>query len=167
MSRAYIVDRVLHWLSALLIFFMLLNMRAQIHIVDYQVKGQVEHRQDAIQTHASVGILLLLVLLVRLVWVGMFKQDIPRHEIAKKSHQAFISLVQFLLYVTVCALAVTGFLMTKNADIPLTVYGFQISDVMESHNQFYGSVHDIHLNLISLFWSLIGIHFVGAIYARR
>ncbi|KZN55816.1 hypothetical protein [Pseudoalteromonas luteoviolacea] len=51
-TQHYIVDRSLHWLAACLILFILMKMSAQIHTINYQIKGQVLHRQDAIQTHA-------------------------------------------------------------------------------------------------------------------
>ncbi len=51
-STSYIVDRVLHWLSAFLLLFMLMNLSTQLHNVNWEIKGQLEHRQDAVEMHA-------------------------------------------------------------------------------------------------------------------
>lgn len=167
MSQPYVVDRALHWLSALAILFMLLNMRAQMHTVDYQVKGQIEHRVDAIEIHASAGVILLVLLLCRFVWFHLNKDQIPRQLVTKTNHQRFIKVTHFLLYLAVAALAVTGFLMANNSDLILSIFGVQLSTGGEQHGQFYGKVRDIHLWLINAFWWLIGIHVIGAMAARK
>lgn len=167
MSKPYLVDRIMHWVSALVILFMLMNMYSQIHTVDYQVKGQLEHRQEAIELHGAVGIFLLILLLGRLIWFKMFREEIPRQSIVKKSHNMFIKITHFLLYLAVALLSVTGFLMATNADVPITAWGINLSSGVAQDVPFYGDVRDIHLSLITAFWWLIGIHFVGAIYARK
>jgi cytochrome b561 len=60
MLKSYIIDKALHWISALLLFLMLMNLSSQLHNVDWDIKGQLEHRQDAVEMHAVIGILLVL-----------------------------------------------------------------------------------------------------------
>jgi cytochrome b561 len=58
-SKSYIIDRALHWISALLLLFMLMNLSTQLHNVDWDIKGQLEHRQDAVEAHPIIGMILL------------------------------------------------------------------------------------------------------------
>ena len=167
MSKPYVIDRVLHWVSSFLILFMLLNMSAQIHTVNYQLQGQLEHRQSAIETHAFTGLLLLTLLIIRIGWYVRFKAQIPRQEISKKKHRTAIKTIHALLYLTVLTLAASGLAMATNSDIPLEILGFILSDGGTQHVQQYALVREVHLSSITLFWWLIGLHFAGAIYARR
>ena len=167
MSKPYIVDRALHWISAVLILYMLTNMGSQIHLVDYRIKGQVEHRQEAIEFHATIGAILLLVLIGRFLWFRLYQAQIPRSEIANKVHNRFIKLTHVLLYLVVGSLALTGLMMTFNSELNLNALGMLLSDGSGYNLQAYADFQSVHLNLITAFWWLIGIHFVGAIYARR
>ncbi len=166
-SFHYIVDRVLHWLSALGLLFMLLNMSAQLHTVDWQIKGQVAHKQDAIEVHALVGSLLLLVLLAREIWYRAYAPHIPRQQVANPVHRRVIQLVHVMLPITIAALAITGLLMTTEADMPLSLWGMTLTDGATGMAGAYSSLHNWHLRLIELMWWLIGLHFIGVLYARR
>lgn len=55
-SKSYIVETALHWVSALLLLFMLLNLSSQLHNVDWDIKGQLEHRQDAVELQAFLAL---------------------------------------------------------------------------------------------------------------
>lgn len=167
MTKAYIVDRALHWISSLLILFMLLNMGSQIHLLDYRVKGQIEHRQDAIEMHALVGAILLLVLVSRMVWAALFKAQIPRNLIQNKLHSRFISVIQFLLYAVVFALAVSGVMMAGESELSLHLLGLELSSPDHKNIKQYSQLLEIHLFFISVFWWLIGLHVAGAMYAKR
>uniref|UniRef100_A0A486XVB0 Cytochrome b561 bacterial/Ni-hydrogenase domain-containing protein n=1 Tax=Rheinheimera sp. BAL341 TaxID=1708203 RepID=A0A486XVB0_9GAMM len=84
-SKSYIVDRALHWISALLLLFMLLNLSSQLHNVDWDIKGQLEHRQDAVELHAVLGITLLLFTIARLIFPYLSKTSIERVTPTSKS----------------------------------------------------------------------------------
>ena len=154
MSKPYIMDRVLHWISSFIILFMLLNMSAQIHTVNYQLQGQFEHRQDAIETHAIAGFLLIVLLAMRIGWYKLFKAQIPRQEIDKKSHKIVIKIIHSLLYLTVLSLAVSGLIMATNSDVPLSLLGYTFSNGVTQNVQQYALIREIHLSSITFFWSI-------------
>lgn len=166
-SKAYITDRILHWVSSLTLLFLLLNMGAQIHYVDYQVKGQIEHRQDAIELHATVGIMLILLLVTRLLWGKLHANHIPRTSVEKNAHKVFILGTHVLLYLVPIGLLISGLLMVTNIDIPLSIFGVSIDKDMQGFIDIYQVAQTIHLNLITLIWWLIGIHVIGIMYAKR
>ena len=62
-KKSFIIDRVLHWISALTIIFLLFDMGTGIHNIDYRIKGAVQHKQDAIELHVTAAIVLLATLI--------------------------------------------------------------------------------------------------------
>lgn len=107
---------------------MLLNMGAQIHTVNYQLQGQFEHRQDAIETHAIAGFLLIVLLAARIGSYKLFKAQIPRQEIDKKNHKIVITVIHSLPYLTILSLAASGLAMAVNSDVPLNLLGYTFSN---------------------------------------
>ncbi len=167
MSKTHIIDRVLHWLSAILLLYMMMNMGTLIHTVDWTVKGQVEHRQEAIQDHAVMGTVLLILLIARIAWYYSNKDKIPRTVISNKKHQLFISATHWVLYLTCFALVATGFYMVANIDIPLQIFGIEFTANMDNYWQNFPAAHDIHMTLRDALWWLIALHFAGVMYSKK
>jgi cytochrome b561 len=166
-TKEYIVDRALHWISALLLLFMLLNMASIIHNVDYKIKGQVEHRQDAIELHATVGVFLIFCLITRIIWVKLNKTRIPRTQMKTKRHVLFVKVTHFFMFCLPFLLVASGIAMALNSNIPLSILGFDISANIEGYRAFFHVAHNAHLNLIAAIWWLIAIHFVGILISKR
>lgn len=166
-TNEYIVDRVLHWISALLLLFMLLNMASMIHNVDYKIKGQIEHRQDAIELHATVGVLLIIFLVVRIIWGKLNKSKIPRTHIKSKRNKLFVKVIHFFMFFTPLLLVTSGVAMALNSNIPLSIFGIDISANIEGYRAFFHVSHNAHLNLITAIWWLTGIHIVGILISKR
>ena len=166
-TKEYIVDRVLHWVSALLLLFMLLNMASVIHNVDYKIKGQVEHKQDAIELHATVGAFLIICLIARIIWVKLYETRIPRTHMKTNRHELFVKVTHFFMFVLPLLLVTSGVAMAINSNIPLSIFGFDISPNKEGYREFFHVAHNAHLNLITAIWWLIGIHFVGILISKR
>ena len=166
-SKSYIVDRALHWLSAFLLLFMLMNLSTQLHNVNWEIKGQLEHRQDAVEMHALIGIALVLFTLARLVFPYISKTEIPRVKPKSGKHALFIKLTHIAMYFCIFALAVTGIALINNYEIPLTVLGTEIAPDKESFYDTFPKIHEIHMVLKQAIWWLIGIHFFGIMYAKK
>ncbi|QBG37158.1 hypothetical protein [Litorilituus sediminis] len=66
-KTSYVIDRVLHWSASSLILGMLLIMGTQIHNIDYRIKGTIEHKQDAIEVHFIMAVLVFVLLLARAI----------------------------------------------------------------------------------------------------
>ncbi|KZN67461.1 cytochrome b/b6 domain-containing protein [Pseudoalteromonas luteoviolacea] len=166
-NKYYVVDRSLHWFAACLILFILMNMSAQIHTINYQIKGQILHRQDAIQTHALMALGVFVLILARFVWEKGFIAKLSRQPLHGKRHQFFVQCVHACFYLVLSGLVMTGLGMAVNAEVAIQLFGVQLSDVVNSDGQLYSKLLDVHLQLISILWWLIAFHFAGAIYARR
>ncbi|MEO3680205.1 cytochrome b/b6 domain-containing protein [Rheinheimera fenheensis] len=166
-SKSYIVDRALHWISALLLLFMLLNLSSQLHNVDWDIKGQLEHRQDAVELHAFLGIMLLVFTASRIIFPYLTKTRIERVSPTSKKHAIFIKVTHLSLYSCIFLLAATGLALINNYQIPLTVFGIELAPDKDAFYQVFPGIHDIHMVLKQLIWWLIAIHFFGIMYAKR
>lgn len=166
-SKLYIIDRALHWVSALLLLFMLLNLSSQLHNVNWDIKGQLLHRQEAVELHAVVGILLLILTIARLIFPYHTKAKIQRVEPTSKKHSIFIKVTHVALYSCIFLLAATGIAQINNYEIPLTVFGVELPPDKDAFYQVFPQIHQLHMLLKQAIWWLIAIHFIGIMYAKR
>ena len=166
-SKSYIVDRALHWISAILLLLMLMSLSTQLHNVDWDIRGQLEHRQDAVEIRALIGIALVLFTVARLLFPYFAKTPIKRIKPKSMRHTLFIKITHFALYSCIFLLAGTGFLLINNYEIPLTVLWMDLAPDREAFYSFFPQVHDIHMVLQQSIWWLIAIHFLGIMYAKR
>ncbi|BBN83215.1 hypothetical protein PA25_32000 [Pseudoalteromonas sp. A25] len=167
LSKAYLMDRGLHWISALLLFYMLMVLSGQIHYVDWQIKGEVQHRQDALQAHATAGFVLVIIILSRVLYTLRFQTKLPRMTPQSRRHSLFINAVHGLLYVCIFLLAGTGILMVTNYELPLNILGIELPAKKDNYFSVFSQFHEVHLLLQQAMWWLIAIHLAGVLYAKR
>ena len=166
-STPYIIDRALHWIAALLLLFMLMNLSTQLHNVDWDIKGQLLHRQDAVEVHALMGITLLVVTFLRVIFPYLTKTRLPRVIPKSAKHAAFIKITHIAMYICIVMLVVTGVLMINNYEIPLTMLGVELPPDRDAFYAVFPQIHQVHMLLKQSIWWLIGIHFIGIMYAKR
>ncbi|MDF2177369.1 cytochrome b/b6 domain-containing protein [Aliiglaciecola sp. CAU 1673] len=170
-SKTYIIDRTLHWFSALLLLFMLMSLSSQLHNVDWDMKGQLEHRQEAVEIHALIGMVLVLLTLLRIVLPYLTKTktktEIPRVKPKSTKHAWFIKITHLALYVCIFGLVATGLMMFNNYEIRLSLFGMAFEPSRDNFYQVFPGFHDLHMQHRDAIWWLIGIHFVGIMVAKR
>lgn len=166
-SKSYLGDRVLHWVSAILLLLMLMNLSTQLHNVDWDIKGQLEHRQGAVEMHAVVGVTLVVFTVARLLFPYFVRTPIKRIEPRSTSHALFIKATHVGLYTCIISLAGTGLVLINNYEIPLTVLGFDLAPDRDAFYSLFPKVHAIHMALKQAIWWLIAIHLIGILYAKR
>lgn len=166
-KKSYVIDRVLHWSSSLLILFMLLVMGSQIHNTDYRIKGAIEHKQDAIEIHFIMGFLLLVLLLSRIIWSKFFLPEKRKATFNSLMHKNIVRVVHFSLYFVLFSLIVSGVLMITNYEHPLSILNIVSFSLGETKQFIFNQANEIHLYLESAIYFLIAMHFAGALYSRR
>jgi len=164
--KPYIVDKVLHWSIVLMLLFML-NLSTELHYTNWEIKGPLLHRQEAVQFHAMVGIIVLLFIIVRAIFTHVMRGNIPRLPPKNNKHALFIKVIHVGMYFCLLALVFTGIGLINNYEIPLSIYGIELTPVRENFLKIFPTLHDIHLVLQNVFWWLVAIHFVGFIYAKK
>ena len=167
MNKAYLIDRVLHWMSAILLLIMLLNLSAELHTVDWTIKGQVEHRQDAVEKHGSLGLLLFVILLARILWGYVFRASIPRLAPKSLRHKRVTQIIHFTMYGILFLLLITGVLMIGRYELPLSVYGISFPADKAAFISTFPEIHQIHMFAREAIWWLIALHFVAVMAAKK
>lgn len=166
-NKPYLTERILHWVSALLILYMLMNMSSMIHIADYTQAGTEAHREQVVSSHASVGAVLVVLLMIRILWSHIFRKHVERLSIDKPIHRYLVKGTHVLLYSALFLLPLTGVMMILNSEMTISILGTEVMGNSGYHSKGYGKFHDMHLNLITATWWLIFIHFVGVMAARK
>lgn len=166
-KASYIVDRVLHWLSALAILLLLTDMGTRIHYVDYQIKGIVQHKQDAIEVHMTYALVLFIVLLARLGWRKWFLDQAYQTTYHNNKHKWLVTTVHSAMYLILFSLMASGVLMVTNYDHAVNFYQlFTLSEVGTDH-LIFTEANSWHLWFEALIYLLLVLHIAGAIYQRR
>jgi cytochrome b561 len=155
------VARLLHWLTVLLVLVMFALGIAMVYLVPDSAQA-LSHR--LYNTHESLGVVVLLVMLLRLIWrwrhpPGKLPARVPRifHVVGHANH--------VLLYILLLAQPVVG-LLRDNADafqlvwfeivpLPLLIGKHAALTHVLSAMHWYGAL------LIAL---LIGAHIGGALF---
>lgn len=166
-KTTYIIDRVLHWAAAFVILYMLLNMGTLVHNVDYQIKGEMLHKQDAVSTHLIQGVLLFIILIARLAWSRWFLADEHKTRVDNAKHQWLVTIIHSGFYLLLFAMLVTGFIMANNYEFPLPVLDNLVLSETGVDKQTFYRFHDIHLWIEDVLYFLIVLHVAGAFYHRR
>ena len=166
-KKNYVIDRVLHWSSSALILFMLLIMGSQIHNTDYRIKGAIEHKQDAIEVHFIMGVLVLLLLLIRFFWSKFYLPQSRKPVFNSPMHKSIVYIVHSLMYLVLFSLIVTGFFMVTNYEHPLHILNLISFSQNQTEKGIFNQANEIHIYLESAIYFLIALHFAGAMYSKR
>ena len=134
-SKRYdIVSRVFHWLTASLILALLMIGWL---MVDMPLGLK---RFDMVNLHKSLGVLLLLITLMRLLyhWTVRPAAHMPSNRLARLAHGC--------LYLCLLGMPFSGWLMSNAAGFGVTVYGTAMLPVLLDENpllrEIFAGVHE-------------------------
>jgi len=163
----YAVDRALHWTSALAILLMLWDMGTRIHFVDYEIKGIVQHKQDAIEFHMTVAVIMLVSLAARFIWSRWFLHDSYQLTYTSNKHKWLVLTVHYSLYLILALLVVTGILMITNYEHVLSFYQLISFSENNVNRPLFYDANDWHIQLQNIIYLFLCLHIAGAIYNKR
>lgn len=166
-KTSYVVERILHWVSALAILLLLTDMGTRIHYVDYEIKGIVQHKQDAIEVHITYALILLVAMCARLIWRKFFLHKQYQLQFSSRQHKWLVTLVHSSMYIILGGLMLTGLLMVLNYEQALNFYQLVTFSDNAVDKLAFVKANEWHLLLESSIYLLIIIHIAGAIYNRR
>lgn len=157
--RFGLVSVVLHWLVALTVFGMF-GLGLWMRTLDYYSPWY----RTAPDIHKSVGILLLLVMLLRLLWRFLSPPPAPL-----ANHGPLTRLGSraghALLYLGLFALLVSGYLISTADGRPIEVFGwFRVPALITGipdQEDLAGEIHEY------LAWGLVGLAVVHALAALK
>ena len=108
------LSKVLHWLTALVIFI-------QIPLGFYAESLRLSPlKMDVFVWHKSLGMLVFLLLIIRLLW--RIKATIPQPLSAGKTQKRLSQAVHWLLYGLMVMLPISGWITSSAANIPIKLF---------------------------------------------
>ncbi len=152
--------RILHWLIALMVLGL---FSFGLWMVDVAPRSE---RLYYFAIHASVGITLLTLMLVRFIWwMGNVAPSPPEGTSAWQRTAAWIS--HRLLYLLTFATAIIGRLMSGTFEHPLEpkVFGlFLAPQLLSAGSPYHELLTEMHETLAFALIALVGIHAAAALY---
>ena len=160
-ERYSAMSRSLHWLSALLIFGLI--------AVGWYMVGLDDNdpgRGGIYGLHKSMGVLTVVLLVARLVWLRMQPgPELPAAFSAKE--QRVTRGVQSLLYLLLLLVPVSGYVMSNAAGHPVGFFGlFELPTLVDKSKAIGGFTHEAHEILAYGILAMVGLHMAGAIKHR-
>ncbi len=158
MNKYTLTTRIIHWLSALLIFFMFIS---GWYMVELDYYSPWYNRLP--ELHYAFGMLLMLVWLIKII--RLFSGQQKRLSPPVKPFERILSqLIQFLFYVFVTALVMTGYLMMTAEGQPKILFEFIHLPAL---TEFSGAVVDtmgwIHEYGAYILIGFVALHVIGAV----
>jgi cytochrome b561 len=166
-KKSYVVDRVLHWASSVLIMFIFFTMGSQIHNTDYTIKGPIEHKQDAIEIHFIMVTLVLFLLFSRIIWSKFFLSESRKPKFNSSIHKNIVRVVHFSIYFVLFLLVVSGLAMVSNYEHPLFILNIISFSEGETEQSLFNQANELHIYLENTLYYLIAVHFAGAMYSKK
>ena len=151
------VAKTFHWLTFILIVGML--------SVGYYMAG-MDNSPDKFAlygTHKSIGVVVLLVVVLRLLWRS--KNSPPELPLTLARLQRLAAQVTHLmLYLLMIAMPLSGWLMSSAAGFPVSVFGwFTLPDLVSSDRELFATFSNAHETIALLMIAFVLLHVAAAL----
>lgn len=156
-TRYGLVARSLHWTSVALLLTLIVTGSGTEGIADGP------ERTALIRQHASWGVLLLLVMLVRLAWRIRNPNPVQSYSLPawRKTAARCLHWSIYLLVITQCLVGV-GNLLADGLGIPL--FGlFQTPPLAAADARLHGQLVDVHAFIYYMIFPLFAVHITAAL----
>lgn len=149
------MTRLLHWAMALLIVWQFLKLGDRISDGEHWIG------QTLVPWHISIGAVLLVLIVLRLLWALGQRQQRPQHVgptalLVKAGHG--------LLYASMLLMPITGILLMLGNGYGLKVFGMQLAAKTGVETGWMISLGSLHSPLAWLFVALVLGHIAAALF---
>jgi cytochrome b561 len=162
-ARWPLPTRILHWLGAAAILFMLALGFAMVNLVD-----EPGRRFDLYQLHKTLGIFVLALMLARIAW--RFASATPAQIATIPSWQnRAAQAMHVLLYALTIALTLAGYAMISASPLPLPValpFGFHVPNLFAPDYALSERFKQVHHGLAAILAVCLVGHVVAALKHR-
>lgn len=149
------VTRFLHWLMAILVVWQLLKLGDRIQ------EGEHWIGQTLVPWHVSVGVLILVLAVIRLIWALKQRPQRPKHV---GSRTILIKGGHFLLYAVMILLPITGTLYLLGNGYGVTFFDMELIAKPEGETPWMATVGSLHSPLAWILLVLVIGHIGAALY---
>lgn len=160
-----LLSKAIHWLMALMIITLI---GVGIYMADLP-KETAEQKQYAFQfygLHKSFGVLAMVLIVVRLVWIRVSPAPVlPAVFDAKE--QMVTNLVKAFLYILMILIPLSGYLMSNAGGFPINFFGLgELPALISKSKEIGGIAHEAHEIMGFTLLALVLLHVAGAVKHR-
>ncbi len=155
MQKYHILSRILHWLMALLVIAALglgLYMTGPAKLASY--------RYELYDLHKSIGILILILVVIRLVVRAVKSTPALPHTIPP-AIRILSHITHILLYVLMIMVPLSGYLMSNFGGHLVKFFSIQIPSFVDKNPIFAQGFYNAHTKLAYVLIGFIALHLLG------
>lgn len=155
-GRYGFASRMLHWTTAILFLSLF-----PIGMFASMIPEEAWFRNYYYVIHKSIGVLVFILLLVRLLWNRKSKR--PQLDSSlKPGERRWAHRVHVILYVMLLAMPVTGYMMTSYHGFPTYFFGLELQPLWDKSDAYiiWGTFHKYLLPYV--LYIVLGAHILGA-----
>jgi cytochrome b561 len=161
------VQIILHWLIALIIFFMI---GLGLYMVELPKQSELPPGEESVRAfyfllHKSMGLTVAMLIILRVVWRLTHKAP-PLPDTVPKWQQRAAGLAHGALYVVMLAMPITGYLQSIYSKYDTMFWGIVLPRMAEADKIAREQFTEVHEVLAFLFIGLIALHIIAAIKHR-
>jgi len=161
MQKYHIFSRILHWLMAAIIIFLL---GLGIYMADFLPKDAA-NRMDIYGLHKSLGALVLALIVIRLV--NRFVNKAPAlPQAMHKFEKLAAHLAHSALYLLMIIVPLSGYLMSNAFGYPVGFFGIELPFLMEKNEKIGMIFHEVHEIAPYILIGVLVLHVAGAVKHR-
>lgn len=151
----HLVSRLIHWVTALLIFG-LLSVGYYMASLDIG-----EDKLAFYALHKSFGLLVLMLAFVRVVWHIVHKKpkSLSTHQ---RWEKALAHAAHAFLYFVLFALPLSGWVMSSAGEFPVTFFGIPVPRLMGKDENIFEFMRESHEIMALILFVVLGLHVAGA-----
>jgi cytochrome b561 len=159
------LSKTLHWLMAAIILTLI---GVGIYMADLP-KDTAEQKAHAFQfynLHKSFGVVAMVLIILRLVWIRISPAPALPAAFAPKERMV-VKLLQSLLYLMMIVVPLSGYLMSNAGGHPINFFGLgELPALVGESKSLGGIAHEMHEITGWAILVLIVLHMAGAIKHR-
>jgi cytochrome b561 len=159
--KYHIVSRVIHWLMALIILFLL---GLGIYMTDFLSK-EAPNRMEIYNLHKSLGVMVLILVFVRII--NRFANKPPAlPDSLPKFEKIAAHLAHIALYLLMILVPLSGYLMSNSFGYPVNFFSIQLPFLVQQNFELGNLFHNAHWILAYSLIAILALHILGVIKHR-
>jgi cytochrome b561 len=160
-SRYGLLSRALHWSSALFIVALI-----GVGLYMTGLDNEDPNRLGIYSLHKSVGALVLMLSLLRVLWI--LRSPAPPAPAALAPKEVMLSkVVQALLYALIFLVPISGWVMSSSAGYPVGFFGlFELPQLVGKDEGLHEIAQEVHELAAYGIAALVLLHIAGALKHR-
>lgn len=150
-----VISRAFHWLMAVLILLQFMKFFDRISDGEHWIG------QTIVPTHGSLGLILLVLVVLRVLWAVKQRGQRP---VVEGALATFAKVGHGLLYLCMILMPVTGALFVLGRGYPLRFFGTPIIPGSGTQTDWMIALGNLHSPIAWLFLLLVLGHVAAAVY---